>query len=215
MGLCLYYKGGKQAYIPIHHVNPDTGEHLAWQLTEEDCREQLQRIKDAGTFIVMHNGKFDYEVIKCTCGIEIEPNWDTIIGAHTINESERMGLKFQYIDKIDPTQAKYDIESLFIVPYKYVDPEIFALYAAHDAYMTDKLFEYQYDEMYSYVYEQATSTNGILELDPFVDIETQSGYVSIRDLNIGDVFVSADGKLLKINKKVDKFNKITIFYTLN
>ena len=144
MGLCLYYKGGKQAYIPINHVNPETGIRLEWQLTEADCREQLQRIKDAGTFVVMHNGKFDYEVIKCTCGIEIEPNWDTIIGAHTINESERMNLKWQYIDKIDPTQAKYDIESLFIVPYKYVEPEIFALYAATDSMMTDALYEYQF-----------------------------------------------------------------------
>ena len=143
MGLCLYYEGGKQAYIPIHHVNPETGEHLEWQLTEEDCRVQLQRIKDAGTFVVMHNGKFDYEVIKCTCNIEIEPDWDTMIGAHTINENERMGLKFQYIDKIDPTQAKYDIESLFIVPYKYVDPDIFALYAGTDSMMTDKLYQYQ------------------------------------------------------------------------
>lgn len=143
MGLCLYYEGGKQAYIPINHVNPETGERLSWQLTEEDCREQLQRIKDAGTFVVMHNGKFDYEVIKCTCGIEIEPDWDTMIGAHTINENERMGLKFQYIDKIDPTQAKYDIESLFIVPYKYVDPDIFALYAGTDSMMTDKLYQYQ------------------------------------------------------------------------
>jgi DNA polymerase I-like protein with 3'-5' exonuclease and polymerase domains len=143
MGLCLYYEGGKQAYIPIHHVNPQTGEHLAWQLTEEDCREQLQRIKDAGTFVVMHNGKFDYEVIKCTCNIEIEPDWDTMIGAHTINENEKMSLKWQYIDKIDPTQAKYDIESLFIVPYKYVDPDIFALYAATDSLMTDKLYVYQ------------------------------------------------------------------------
>ena len=143
MGLCLYYEGGKQAYIPIHHVNPETGDHLEWQLTEEDCREQLQRIKDAGTFVVMHNGKFDYEVIKCTCNIEIEPDWDTMIGAHTINENEKMGLKFQYIDKIDPTQAKYDIESLFIVPYKYVDPDIFALYAGTDSMMTDKLYQYQ------------------------------------------------------------------------
>ena len=143
MGLCLYYEGGKQAYIPIHHVNPQTGEHLTWQLTEEDCREQLQRIKDAGTFVVMHNGKFDYEVIKCTCNIEIEPDWDTMIGAHTINENEKMSLKWQYIDKIDPTQAKYDIESLFIVPYKYVDPDIFALYAATDSLMTDKLYIYQ------------------------------------------------------------------------
>lgn len=143
MGLCLYYAGGKQAYIPVNHVNPDTGEHLAWQLTELDCKEQLQRIKDAGTFVVMHNGKFDYEVIKCTCDIEIEPDWDTMIGAHTINENERMGLKIQYIDKIDPTQEKYDIEHLFIVPYKYVDPDIFALYAATDSMMTDKLYVYQ------------------------------------------------------------------------
>ena len=143
MGLCLYYEGGKQAYIPVNHVNPDTGERLAWQLTEQDCREQLQRFKDASTFIVMHNGKFDYEVIKCTCGIEIEPDWDTMIGAHTINENEKMGLKPQYISKIDPTQEKYDIEHLFIVPYKYVDPEIFALYAATDSMMTDKLYVYQ------------------------------------------------------------------------
>jgi DNA polymerase-1 len=143
MGLCLYYEGGKQAYIPVNHVNPDTGERLEWQLTEADCREQLQRIKDAGTFIVMHNGKFDYEVIKCTCDIEIEPDWDTMIGAHTINENERMSLKIQYIEKIDPTQAKYDIEHLFTVPYKYVDPDIFALYAATDSMMTDKLYVYQ------------------------------------------------------------------------
>ena len=143
MGLCLYYEGGKQAYIPINHVNWRTGERLEWQLTEADCREQLQRIKDAGTFVVMHNGKFDYEVIKCTCDIEIEPDWDTMIGAHTINENERMGLKWQYIDKIDPTQEKYDIEHLFVVPYKYVDPEIFALYAATDSMMTDKLYVYQ------------------------------------------------------------------------
>ena len=176
MGLCLYYEGGKQAYIPINHVNPETGERLDWQLTEADCREQLQRILNVRTalkggwvpdyegqtyeewysihvrgpqcksteyIIVMHNGKFDYEVIKCTCDIEIEPDWDTMIGAHTINENEKMSLKWQYIDKIDPTQEKYDIESLFIVPYKYVEPDIFALYAATDSMMTDKLYVYQ------------------------------------------------------------------------
>ena len=143
MGLCLYYEGGKQAYIPINHVDYKTGERLVWQLTEADCKEQLQRVKDAGTFVVMHNGKFDYEVIKCTCDIEIEPNWDTMIGAHLLNENELKGLKPQYISKIDPTQEKYDIDHLFTVPYKYVEPEIFALYAATDSMMTDKLYLYQ------------------------------------------------------------------------
>lgn len=143
MGLCLYYEGGKQAYIPINHVDPKTGERLPWQLTEEDCREQLQRLLDANVFIVMHNGKFDYEVIKCTCNIEVEPDWDTMIGAHLLNENELKGLKPQYIAKIDPTQEKYDIDHLFTVPYKYVEPEIFALYAATDSMMTDKLYLYQ------------------------------------------------------------------------
>lgn len=147
MGLCLYYPGGKQAYIPINHVDIDTRELLPNQLTEADCKEQLQRIVDAGTFIVMHNGKFDYEVIKCTCDIEVVPDWDTIIGVHTIDENEKndkLSLKWQYVNKIDPSQAKYDIESLFEnVPYAIIDPKIFALYAATDSMMTDKLFEHQ------------------------------------------------------------------------
>ena len=48
MGPCLYFPGGKQAYIPLNHVNPETGERLEWQLTEEDVRVQLQRVLDAG-----------------------------------------------------------------------------------------------------------------------------------------------------------------------
>lgn len=148
MGLCLYYEGGKQAYIPVNHVDYKTGERLSWQLTEEDCKEQLQRFLDAKTFIIMHNGKFDYEVIKCTCKIEVPPDWDTQIGARLINENELAGLKKQYISKIDPTQEKYDIEKLFEnVAYAVVDPEIFALYAATDSMMTDKLFLYQWPIM--------------------------------------------------------------------
>lgn len=143
MGLCLYYPGGKQAYIPVNHVNPETGIRLDWQLTEEDCKNQLQRFVDAKTFTVMHNGKFDYEVILSTCGIKVVPDWDTIIAARLLNENEEAGLKKQYVNKIDPEQEKYDIEKLFIVPYKYVDPEIFALYAATDSMMTDKLYLYQ------------------------------------------------------------------------
>ena len=143
MGLCLYYPGGKQAYIPINHVDPETGIRLEWQLTEEDCKNQLQRFVDAKTFTVMHNGKFDYEVILSTCGIKVVPDWDTIIAARLLNENEEAGLKKQYVNKIDPEQEKYDIEKLFIVPYKYVDPEIFALYAATDSMMTDKLYLYQ------------------------------------------------------------------------
>ena len=178
VGLCLYVPGEKQAYIPIKHVNYETGELLPNQLTYADCRKQLQRLLDyrsalrggwipdyegqsydewykihigshryplADFKIIMHNGKFDFEVIKKTCGIEVEPTWDTIIAARLIDENlysdKRTSLKYLYVTLIDPRQAKYDIEGLFEnVPYAFVDPEIFALYAATDSMMTDKLY---------------------------------------------------------------------------
>ena len=148
MGLCLYVPGEKQAYIPINHVNVDTGERLAWQLTETHCRDQLLRIVAAKTFVIMHNGKFDYEVLKATCNVAVIPHWDTQIAARLLDENESARLKDQYITKIDPTQAKYDIENLFDhIQYALVDPEIFALYAATDSLMTYKLYEYQVPQM--------------------------------------------------------------------
>ena len=144
MGLCLYVPGEKQAYIPINHIDWQTEKLLPNQLTEEDCRQQLQRLKDNNIFVIMHNGKFDYEVLKTTCHIELPPNWDTQVAARLLDENELAGLKSQYTTKIDPSQTKYDIESLFEnVQYAVVDPEIFALYAATDSMMTYRLYLWQ------------------------------------------------------------------------
>ena len=53
-------------------------------------------------------------------------------------------MKQQYVDKIDPSIEKYSIDGLFEdIEYAYVDPDIFALYAATDAWMTYKLYEWQ------------------------------------------------------------------------
>jgi len=148
MGLCLYVPGEKQAYIPINHVNIDTGELLLNQLTYEDCRAQLQRVLDNNVYILMHNGKFDYEVLKTTCSICVPPHWDTLIGARLIDENlysdKKTSLKYLYVTLIDPTQTKYDIENLFQhLPYRLVDPDLFALYAATDSFMTYKVWEWE------------------------------------------------------------------------
>lgn len=145
MGLCLYSKGLKQAYIPVNHINYETGELLPNQLTEQDIKEELQRFLDSETTIIMHNAKFDFQVIKCTCGIEIMANWDTEIAARLLDENEKAGLKYQYITHIDPEQEKYSIEELFEKElYSIFPPDVFALYAATDSYMTYRLYaEYQ------------------------------------------------------------------------
>lgn len=144
MGPCIYTPGMKQAYIPINHTDLE-GNLLSNQLTEKDFSEQLDRLNN--TKIIMHNGKFDYEVIKCTCGNELNVFWDTFIGARILNENEKAGLKEQFISKINPDQEKYSIDHLFEdIQYAIVDPDIFALYAATDAYMTYLLYEYQLEQ---------------------------------------------------------------------
>jgi len=163
MGLCLYAPGLKQAYIPVNHRNRYIKERFAWQVTELDIKAELQRVIDAKTAVIMHNGKFDYQVLKCACGICVEPDWDTMIAAQLLNENELIGLKPQYRLHIDPTQQKYDIERLFKgVQYAEVDPDVFALYAATDSLMTYKLYEYQNTLM-------STSEKGLYKL--FKEIE--------------------------------------------
>lgn len=145
MGPCLYTPSLKAAYVPINHIDINTYERLDWQLTEQDVRDELGRLRDNNVRFVMHNGKFDYEVIYTSCHIEIPMWWDTYISARMLDENERSaGLKQQYIDKINPDQEKYNIEQLFKnVLYAQVDPEVFALYAAPDAKMTYQLYEWQ------------------------------------------------------------------------
>lgn len=148
MGLCLYVPGEKQVYIPINHTNYRTGVRLDWQLTEQDIKEELQRVLDAKTKLYFHNFKFDYQVLLCTCGIRMTCYWDTMIAAQVLDEREKgeFGLKSQYVLHVDSTQDDYDIESLFDgknVKYEWVDVDIFALYSAHDTDMTYKLYLYQ------------------------------------------------------------------------
>lgn len=145
MGVCLYTPGCMNAYIPVNHTDLN-GNRLEWQVTELDIKEALQKM--LAIKFLTHNGKFDYQVIYCTCGIKFPIYWDSMVGSKLLNENEHSaGLKQQYIDKIDSSIEKYSIDELFnAIEYNYVDPEVFALYAATDSYMTYKLYEYQKNE---------------------------------------------------------------------
>ena len=143
MGGCIYTPNKKQAYIPINHTDLNNN-RLEWQLTEKDLSEEFQRLVDTNTKILMHNGKFDYAVIRFTCcQVRLPIYWDSLICARLLDENEKAGLKDQYRKHIDPEQEKYDIEGLFDIQYNFVDPDVFALYAATDAMMTYKLYMYQ------------------------------------------------------------------------
>ena len=147
VGACLYTDNQKQAYIPISHINNDTGKLLENQLTQEDLREEFSRLFQDNVNIVYHNASFDVRVIQCTCDIELTIYWDTSIGCRILNENEDARLKAQYQLHIDPNADIYDIEHLFKdVDYEQVPPWLFALYAATDSFKTLKLYYYQVKE---------------------------------------------------------------------
>ena len=147
MGLCLYVDGQKQVYVPVNHVDPETGIKLPTQMTEAQIKGILQRAVDAKIDFIYHNAPFDYQVILHTCDIALPITWDTMIAARVLDENERAGLKEQYVEKIDPQQEKYSINALFEgLEYKYLPPELFALYAATDSLMTYKLKKWQEEQ---------------------------------------------------------------------
>ena len=201
MGPCIYTPGKKNAYIPLNHVNPVTLERLPNQLTEQDVREELERIVD--TKIIMHNGKFDYQVIKCTTGLQLKVYWDTMLGARMLNENEkRAGLKQLYIQKIDPSIEKYSIDHLFEgVEYAVVAPEIFALYAATDAFMTFKLYELQKSQFEAPGHDRL--------YDVFMNVEMQVMEVA-AEMELTGICIDseyAERLSAKYHKKLDELNK--------
>lgn len=147
VGLCLYTPGLKAAYVPLWHTNFRDDSLLSNQVSIDDAKQQLSRLVTNKTKIIMHNGKFDYQVTKCFFGVELPVYWDTMVACRMIDENdESASLKWQYKDKIDNNHPDYDIDKMFPgIKYTYVNPEVFALYAAVDALMTYKLYEWQLD----------------------------------------------------------------------
>ena len=144
MGLCMYIPNTRPVYVPINHCKPGTDERLDNQITEQDAKEELQRLKENNTRIVYHNGKFDIRVCYNVLGFYLPIWWDTMIAAQMLDENDLAKLKYQYKTKIDATAGSYDIEHLFKgLPYAWVNPDIFALYAAIDSYDTSRLQKYQ------------------------------------------------------------------------
>ena len=200
MGLCLYTPGLNNAYIPVNHTDLQ-GNKFDWQVTEEDIQEQLLRLSSVK--ILMHNGKFDYQVLYCTCGVKLDIYWDSMVAAKILDENEKSaGLKQQYIDKIDSSIEKYSIDKLFeSIEYKYVHPEIFALYAATDSYMTYKLYEYQFKEL-------SKPQNSKL-LDLLLDVEIPIVTVS-ADMELTGICIDKEYSNRLSKKYHDKYDNLKI-----
>lgn len=230
MGACLYTPGDKQVYVPINHVDIETGELLTEvkermllpdtdnqyieikkpkQITEEILSKYLLKLKEANTKIIMHNAKFDIQVFDFTC-FNGEANtltcyWDTMLAAKILDENISARLKDLYQKYIDSNQQSYNIETFFKgIEYAKVEPETFALYAATDAYETYQLYIWQVEEFNKINDSKLFSVFKDIEMQvlPCV-IQMQETGISLDYNYINNLSKSYNEKLNKAKESID------------
>ena len=141
VGLCLYTPYSRPVYIPVNHIDKYTKQRIENQITSEELRSYLEKLKDC--FCIYHNAKFDVNVIRTNTGVVLPIHWDTQIAAKVLDENLlNAKLKELYRLYIEPAQPSYRIDNLFAdnQTAKIAD---FAVYSAMDPYETFKLYKMQ------------------------------------------------------------------------
>ena len=149
VGVSLYSdKCSKAAYIPINHINPNTEIRIEKQITVEQMSTQLERLK--GLNAIMFNAKFDLQVIKSHCGVDLGCWYDGMVAAHLLNENEEaFGLKALYSKYVTPNETASDNYAKLFAKTNFatIPIDIATIYAAKDAWATWCLFNFQYPHL--------------------------------------------------------------------
>ena len=181
IGVCLYTPNHKAIYVPIRHRSYMTDLVIENQIKPEQIKEELQRLANANTKIIMHNSVFDIRMIKNDLGVYLKCHWDTMICAKLLNNLESAALKFQYMHKIKNKSKTYDFDKLFgdfkgdkfaQVPIKTATP-----YAATDAYETYELYLWQEVEI--------SKDKGISNVFFNIEMPLVEVVVDIEDTGVG------------------------------
>lgn len=152
VGVCLYTKGKKPAYVPVSHIDYVTREKLPNQISIEDLADCLKKLK---ANVIMHNAPFDIRVLLHATGVKLKCAFDTSAASRLIDENEQHNLKYLNSKYCHNGEAENDsFSSLFKdISFDLIPPFVAKLYAAKDALMT---------------YELAAAQQNILKTEPSV-----------------------------------------------
>ena len=140
VGISMYFPEYSAVYIPINHLDYYSDTKAEGQLSVEEIRKCFEKLTAKCIF---HNAPFDIRVFKNKIGVRLKAYWDTHPGACLLNENEDHKLKVlteKYITKKEEKTFKDYFENF---PFNYVPISFAYLYAAHDAIITYKLYEFQ------------------------------------------------------------------------
>ena len=148
VGISVYTPGMQASYIPINHRSYITNILCENQLPIEIIRREFQRIADANIAIIMFNASFDMRVMQNQVGVNLNCTWDGYLASRLLNENEGLGAKNlktvhqKYCGNGDGEAQKFS--DLFSgISFDIVPIKLGYLYAAHDAFITYELYEFQ------------------------------------------------------------------------
>lgn len=144
VGFCIYFPIADESYyIPIRHVNKETGEHIPEQVYEEIVLPVIEEILEKVHVKIAHNTGFDIHMSK-NDKLPITGVWhDTMIRMHMLNENEPSfklkDLATKWLkkpsDKYDELFGKGGFEG---TPLKYA-----RYYGCNDPKITVELYDFQ------------------------------------------------------------------------
>ena len=154
VGVCLYVEGEKASYIPLNHISSIYQTRIENQADIELVKELLKECVKKDVKFIYHNGKFDLNMLETFLGYKMNcPYWDTLVASHVIHNVEdehARSLKDLYNKYCSESEDKEKAERLSHfndlfdgLRFDYVPIDCGYIYAARDAWMTYKLYEYQ------------------------------------------------------------------------
>ena len=149
VGICIYTRGQKAAYIPVNHKSYVTGDKSSDQLTTIEIRREFERLTSAKVDIDMFNAKFDIRVLRAN-GINVYCTFDGLLAAKLMNENESHALKILHKKYcLQDKEDAFTFGDLFSgVSFDLIPIKVAYLYAAHDAIITTELCDYQRQYLY-------------------------------------------------------------------
>ena len=150
--------GTTSIYIPINHKSPILNERLKIQLEPNVLKgyfkEKIKALKNIKW--VYHNAKFDLGVLRTFLEEPMpDPYWDTMLCSNLLDQDEEHSLKFQYNKYIaEEDEGVNRFDTLFKgITFDYIPLDVAVIYAGKDAFMTYKLFKWQYERLHTKEYE--------------------------------------------------------------
>ena len=147
VGVCLYYPGGVECYIPSKHIVPIIETPYKDQLSYEEIGAELKRLVITDTKTIWYNADFDLAMTYKDLKVDFLPvfYYDCMIAWRCLKENETAhglkGLYAKYIGHRSDPKKFSDFFSPKLYPYS--KPEVAKLYAANDAKITYELFIWQ------------------------------------------------------------------------